>query len=76
MLYEIFDPRHEGIIGLRFERIFRQIMAAQRALLGDDATLTLVPAMLADRDSLQGLTRALAKTDRSGCEPSTTCPNS
>ena len=63
MLYEIFAPRHEGIIGPRFERIFRQIMAAQRALLGDDATLTLVPAMLADRDSLQGLTRALAKTD-------------
>lgn len=63
VLYEIFDPRHEGIIGPRFERIFRQIMAAQRALLGDDATLTLVPAMLADRDSLQGLTRALAKTD-------------
>ena len=60
MLYEIFDPRHEGIIGPRFERIFRQIMTAQRVLLGDDATLTLVPAMLADRDALRSLARALA----------------
>ena len=60
VLYEIFDPRHEGIIGPRFERIFRQIMTAQRVLLGDDATLTLVPAMLADRDALRSLARALA----------------
>lgn len=63
ILYAIFDPRHEGIIGPRFERLFRQTMAALRILLEDRATLTLVPQVLASRQRLKDVANAVATRD-------------
>ena len=63
ILYAIFDPRHEGIIGPRFERLFRQTMAALRILLGDRATLTLVPQVLASRQRIKDVADAVATRD-------------
>ena len=52
ILYAVFDPKHTGIIGPRFERIFHQAMGAASALFGDRATISLVPELLADRERI------------------------
>ena len=63
VLYAIFDPNRTGIIGPRFERIFRQTMGAARALFGDRATISLVPELLASKERIAVVARAIRRTD-------------
>ncbi len=63
MLYSLFDPRRTGIIGPRFERIFRQVMTALVALYGQQAALPLVPMVLASRDRIEKLVTAITPLD-------------
>lgn len=52
VLTELFDPRHEGIVGPRFERVSSQIVRAQQALIGRKASFATIPMWLRDRDVL------------------------
>lgn len=59
ILYATFDPQRSGIIGPRFERIFRQAMEAAHVLFGDRATISLVPELLADKSRIRKVARAV-----------------
>ena len=59
VLTELFDPRREGIVGPRFERVSSQIIRAQQALIGREASFATVPMWLRDRDVLAKLVAAL-----------------
>lgn len=63
MLYAIYDPQRQGIIGPRFERLFRQVMDALHLLLGDRATISLVPEVLLDRERVRSVARAVNAKD-------------
>lgn len=59
VLTELFDPRREGIVGPRFERVSSQIIRAQQALIGREASFATIPMWLRDRDVLAKLVTAL-----------------
>lgn len=63
MFYEIYDPHRKGIIGPRFERCFRQVMDALHLLLGDRATISLVPEVLLDRERVRLVAGAVSAKD-------------
>lgn len=63
MLYAIYDPQRSGIVGPRFERCFRQVMDALHLLLGDRATISLVPEVLLDRERVRAVAQAVAVKD-------------
>lgn len=59
VLTELFDPRREGIVGPRFERVSSQIIRAQQALIGREASFATIPMWLRDRDVLAKLVASL-----------------
>lgn len=63
VLTEIFDPRREGIVGPRFERITSQIIKAQQVLIGQQANFATVPMWLRDQETIKKLTTALRGHD-------------
>ncbi|MCI1748563.1 MAG: ATP-binding protein [Acidipropionibacterium sp.] len=62
---EIFDPRHQGITGPVFERLLAVLLELQRALVGDRASFSAVPAIFGTRSDMRSLVphlpRALAR---------------
>jgi hypothetical protein len=62
LLADIFDPRHEGIIGPRWERWFSIIASATIALLGKKASFDSILAVSQTRDSLEKLAIATRNT--------------
>lgn len=63
VLAEIFDPRQEGIVGPRFERVTSQIIKAQQALIGSYANFATVPMWLRDQPTVTKLAEAVRAVD-------------
>lgn len=53
IFYTLMDPQRTGIVGPRFERIFRQVAEALHELLGADLPITLIPTLLNDQERLR-----------------------
>ncbi len=52
---QLFDPAYQGIVGPRFQRIMRNILATLSEVRGDRASLLDVPRVLERRDFAQAL---------------------
>jgi len=57
----IFDPKYEGIVGPRWERIFSQFAAASIALLGKRASLESIIALTSNKTILAQAIKILKK---------------
>jgi hypothetical protein len=56
---QLFDPRHEGIVGPRFQHIMRHALSTLIYYRGQRASLLDVPRLLYDRDLLTTAVRGL-----------------
>ena len=63
ILYGLFDPQREGIIGPRFETIYGDVMNALNALLPGRATPLAIPWVLQDRAAVDRLAKAIEWID-------------
>jgi len=63
MLYLVLDPKRTGIVGPRFERIFRQLASVLHHLFGSDLPITLIPALLTDDGLLKRVSDSLSDID-------------
>lgn len=63
MLYLILDPKRTGIVGPRFERIFRQLASALHYLFGADLPITLIPLLLTDEGLLKLVMESVWEVD-------------
>ena len=60
---QLFDPRHEGIVGPRFQRIMRNVLASLAEVRGDKASLLDVPRVLERKDMAKALFDQLQDPD-------------
>lgn len=58
---EIFDPRHEGIVGPRWERWFSTFASASIGLLGKKASFESILTLSQNRENISMLAKALSK---------------
>ncbi|WP_277064053.1 ATP-binding protein [Schaalia cardiffensis] len=65
LFYAILDPDRTGIVGPRFERIFRQMVSVLHFLFGEDVPLPLIPTLLNDADRLRSACSLIAKENPS-----------
>ena len=49
---KLFDPRYQGIVGARFQRIMRNVLASLSEVRGELASLLDVPRVHERRDTL------------------------
>lgn len=65
LFYAILDPDRTGIVGPRFERIFRQLVSLLHFLFGENVPLPLIPTLLNDPKRLHRACSLLSKEDPS-----------
>lgn len=61
LLADIFDPKREGIVGPRYERIFSTMAKASIAFLGKRASLESVSVIAQSKDNLLKMCKAIIK---------------
>ncbi len=60
---QLFDPTYQGIVGPRFQRIMRNVLASLSEVRGERASLLDVPRVLERRDLAQALFDRLKNPD-------------
>jgi len=63
VMRELLDPKNQGFLGPRFERIFGQMLRAQRELFGDRTNLAALPHFLRSREQVKDLALAVKRTN-------------